>query len=81
MSIDAPSAITIPASLQAKVHAMIQAIGGYWRPVNAVARLLEELGELGEQLTTADATATARNSPASSPTCGSSAPAWRTSSP
>ena len=50
MSIDAPSAITIPAGLQAKVHAMIQAIGGYWRPVNAVARLLEELGELGEQL-------------------------------
>ena len=55
MSIDAPSAITIPASLQAQVHAMIQAIGGYWRPVNAVARLLEELAELGEELTTADA--------------------------
>jgi NTP pyrophosphatase (non-canonical NTP hydrolase) len=57
MSIDAPSEITIPASLQAQVHAMIQAIGGYWRPVNAVARLLEELAELGGELTTADADA------------------------
>jgi NTP pyrophosphatase (non-canonical NTP hydrolase) len=55
MSIDAPSVNTARPSLQAQVHAMIAAIGGYWRPVNAVARLLEELAELGEELTTADA--------------------------
>jgi NTP pyrophosphatase (non-canonical NTP hydrolase) len=54
MSIDAPSASTVQARLQAEVHAMIGAIGGYWRPVNAVARLLEELAELGEQLAIAD---------------------------
>ena len=54
MSIDAPSANTAPATLQTQVHAMIQAIGGYWRPVNAVARLLEELAGLGEQLVTAN---------------------------
>jgi NTP pyrophosphatase (non-canonical NTP hydrolase) len=30
------------------------AMGGYWRPLAAVARLLEELGELAESLTTAD---------------------------
>ena len=39
---------------QRQVHAMIQNVGGYWRPVNAVARLLEELGELGELLISAD---------------------------
>jgi hypothetical protein len=39
---------------QAKVHAMILNVGGYWRPVNAVARLLEELAELGEQLIAAE---------------------------
>jgi NTP pyrophosphatase (non-canonical NTP hydrolase) len=55
MSIDVLSVNTARASLQAQVHAMIAAIGGYWRPVNAVARLLEELAELGEELTTADA--------------------------
>jgi NTP pyrophosphatase (non-canonical NTP hydrolase) len=54
MSIDAPSANTAPATLQTQVHAMIQAIGGYWRPVNAVARLLEELAGLGEQVVTAN---------------------------
>jgi hypothetical protein len=42
-----PLANEVPANLQARVHAMIQNIGGYWRPVNAVARLLEELAELG----------------------------------
>lgn len=39
---------------QRQVHAMIQNVGGYWRPVNAVARLLEELGELCELLISAD---------------------------
>jgi NTP pyrophosphatase (non-canonical NTP hydrolase) len=29
---------------------MIQKVGGYWRPTAGVARLLEELGELSEQL-------------------------------
>lgn len=38
-----------PISLrQARVHAMIQSVGGYWRPINGLARLLEELGELSE---------------------------------
>jgi NTP pyrophosphatase (non-canonical NTP hydrolase) len=55
MSIDVLSVNTTQAGLQAQVHAMIAAIGGYWRPVNAVARLLEELAELGEELTAADA--------------------------
>jgi NTP pyrophosphatase (non-canonical NTP hydrolase) len=54
MSIDVLSVNAAPACLQAQVHAMIQAIGGYWRPVNAVARLLEELAELGEELASAD---------------------------
>ncbi|MGC4956750.1 YqcI/YcgG family protein [Actinomadura citrea] len=36
------------SSQQARVHAMIQSVGGYWRPINGLARLLEELGELGE---------------------------------
>jgi hypothetical protein len=54
MSIDVLSVNTTRPGLQAQVHAMIAAIGGYWRPVNAVARLLEELAELGEELTTAD---------------------------
>ena len=53
MSIDVLSVNTTRFGLQAQVHAMIAAIGGYWRPVNAVARLLEELAELGEELTTA----------------------------
>jgi hypothetical protein len=56
MSTDAPpTANTVPARLQARVHAMIADLGGYWRPVNAVARLLEELAELGEELYLADA--------------------------
>lgn len=55
MSMDVLSANMAPARLQAQVHEMIQAIGGYWRPVNAVARLLEELAELGQELTAADA--------------------------
>jgi hypothetical protein len=55
MSTDALSATTSPARLQAQVDAMIRALGGYWRPVNAVARLLEELAELGQQLTAEDA--------------------------
>jgi hypothetical protein len=55
MGINELSVNATRAGLQAQVHAMIQTIGGYWRPVNAVARLLEELAELGEALTTADA--------------------------
>jgi hypothetical protein len=55
MSIDVLSVNTTRAGLQAQVHAMIQTIGGYWRPVNAVARLLEELAELRQELTTAGA--------------------------
>jgi hypothetical protein len=50
-----PPANAVPGNLQARVHAMIQNIGGYWRPVNAVARLLEELAELGQELTTVGA--------------------------
>jgi hypothetical protein len=49
-----PLANAVPGNLQARVQAMIQNIGGYWRPVNAVARLLEELAELGQELTTGD---------------------------
>lgn len=33
---------------QRQVHGMIQSVGGYWRPINGLARLLEELGELSE---------------------------------
>jgi hypothetical protein len=43
----------VPAGLtgrQASVHTTIMAVGGYWAPVNAVARLLEELAEVGELL-------------------------------
>jgi hypothetical protein len=35
---------------QARVRATLNAVGGYWRPLAAVARLLEELGELAEIL-------------------------------
>lgn len=35
---------------QRRVHAMISAVGGYWRPYAGVLRLLEELGELSEEL-------------------------------
>src|SRR5258708_11709865 len=38
---------------QVRVHEMIQKVGGYWRPTAGVARLLEELGELSEQLRSA----------------------------
>ena len=48
-----PLAKAVQANLQARVHAMVQNIGGYWRPVNAVARLLEELAELGQELRSA----------------------------
>ena len=53
------------------------AAGGYWRPLAAVARLLEELGELSELLETSPG---ATSSAASWPTCGSSRPRWPTSS-
>lgn len=40
-------------SLQRVVHDAILAVGGYWRPLSAVARLLEELGEFVEELSAA----------------------------
>lgn len=36
---------------QREVHESILRVGGYWEPLAAVARLLEELGELVEKLT------------------------------
>jgi len=33
---------------------MIHAVGGYWRPMNGIARLLEEIGEVAEQLDSTD---------------------------
>lgn len=44
---DSPVAV---GSLQAEVRRTMLAAGGYWRPLAAVARLLEELGELLELL-------------------------------
>lgn len=45
---------------QQRVRATIGQLGGYWRPLAAVARLLEELGELAsEQLPASAATAAA----------------------
>lgn len=35
-------------STQDRVREAIERVGGYWRPLAAAARLLEELGELGE---------------------------------
>ncbi len=37
-------------STQRSVRATIARLGGYWRPLAAVARLLEELGELAESI-------------------------------
>lgn len=36
--------------LQGKVDASIRQLGGYWRPLSALARLMEELAELAELL-------------------------------
>ncbi|MEU8662270.1 YqcI/YcgG family protein [Actinoplanes philippinensis] len=36
--------------LQLAVHEMIEAVGGYWSPAAGVLRLMEELGELAEQI-------------------------------
>jgi NTP pyrophosphatase (non-canonical NTP hydrolase) len=36
-------------STQDRVRQTLDRVGGYWRPLAAAARLLEELGELGEQ--------------------------------
>ncbi|MEO3855792.1 YqcI/YcgG family protein [Acrocarpospora sp. B8E8] len=33
---------------------MIQSVGGYWRPINGLARLLEELGELADGIESRD---------------------------
>jgi NTP pyrophosphatase (non-canonical NTP hydrolase) len=38
------------AATQERVRETMRSAGGYWRPLAAVARLLEELGELGESL-------------------------------
>jgi len=38
---------------QRRVRATLAAVGGYWRPLAGLARLLEELGELAETLPTA----------------------------
>lgn len=35
---------------QRQVHAVIEAVGGYWRPAAGVLRLMEELGEFVERL-------------------------------
>nr|WP_281274314.1 MazG nucleotide pyrophosphohydrolase domain-containing protein [Allorhizocola rhizosphaerae] len=42
--------------MQERLHESVRAIGGYWRPLAAVARLLEEIGELAEAMS-ADETA------------------------
>lgn len=47
---DREAPLTRMTARQAQIHVMIQRVGGYWRPINAVARVLEELAELGEQL-------------------------------
>jgi NTP pyrophosphatase (non-canonical NTP hydrolase) len=39
-----------PQPTQLLVRSTIDGVGGYWRPLAAVARLLEELGELAESL-------------------------------
>jgi NTP pyrophosphatase (non-canonical NTP hydrolase) len=39
-----------PQATQLLVRSTIAGVGGYWRPLAAVARLLEELGELAESL-------------------------------
>jgi NTP pyrophosphatase (non-canonical NTP hydrolase) len=38
------------SSMQMHVHEMILRVGGYWRPSAGLARLLEEMGELAEQV-------------------------------
>lgn len=47
---DLPSKLSACSSTQEKVRVTLSAFGGYWRPLAAVARLLEELGELGDAL-------------------------------
>lgn len=44
--------MTSPAAsrTQERVRAAMERVGGYWRPLAATARLLEELGELAENL-------------------------------
>ena len=42
------TAVRLPPAQQ-RVDEMIEQVGGYWRPVAGVARLLEEIGELAEQ--------------------------------
>lgn len=40
--------------LRLKVRETAISLGGYWRPLSAIARVLEELGEVGELLVTND---------------------------
>jgi NTP pyrophosphatase (non-canonical NTP hydrolase) len=47
-------------SAQQLVRATMARMGGYWRPLAAVARLLEELGELAESLASPDVPSAAR---------------------
>ncbi len=49
-------ATTQLALRQQRVHAAIQRVGGYWRPLAGVVRLLEELGEVSELLDTVSLT-------------------------
>ncbi|WP_235188820.1 MazG nucleotide pyrophosphohydrolase domain-containing protein [Exiguobacterium artemiae] len=43
--------------LQQKVDETIQSLGGYFRPLSGLARLIEEVGEVGEALETGDESA------------------------
>ena len=36
--------------IQQKIDTMILHLGGYWRPLSGLARLLEEVGEVGGAL-------------------------------
>ncbi len=45
---DAREPVASSGSAQQSVRATMARVGGYWRPLAAVARLLEELGELAE---------------------------------
>lgn len=46
-----PSRTVVPfGPRQHQVHELIEAVGGYWRPSAGVTRILEELGELSEEI-------------------------------
>ncbi|PPK42628.1 MazG-like nucleotide pyrophosphohydrolase family protein [Trinickia symbiotica] len=54
MNMDVTSISAEMENLQFEVRDTVLTLGGYWRPLSAVARLLEELGEIGEILTNDD---------------------------